>query len=173
MSSSHTDGQHPLVHTDGMLRIKKKRAVRWCGGYCGYFLSTESPRDSKRQLCTVTRPVHRWKCRRNNQGIQNDSSVRWHVLFTIRIADGITDEIVRRWIRRQKLIHPLSLDPILPYFSFFFSFFFLISTLPNCKQPAPLPKKISLFSAQQVIYLEVFLSQHLCSDLPMDFYQFL
>jgi len=156
-----------------MLRIKKKRAVHWRGGHWGYFLPTESPRDSKRQLRTVTRPVHRWKCRRNHRGIQNDSSVWWRVLFTVRIADGITDKIVRRWIRRQKLIYPLSLDPILPYFSFFFSSFFLISTLPNCKQPAPLPKKISLFSAQQVIYLEVFLSQHLCSDLPTDFYQFL
>jgi len=30
-----------------MLRIKKKRAVRWRGGYCGYFLPTESPKDSK------------------------------------------------------------------------------------------------------------------------------
>jgi hypothetical protein len=45
-------------------------------------------------------------------------------------------------------------------------------TLPNCKQPAP-PKKISLFSAQQVIFLEVFSSQHPCSDLLTDFYQFL
>jgi len=156
-----------------MLRIKKKRVVHWRGGHCGYFLPTKSPRDSKCLLRTVTRPVHRWKYRRNHRGIQNDSSVRWRVLFTVRIANGITDEIVRRWIRRQKLIYPLSLDPILPYFSFFFSFFFLVSTLPNCKQPAPLPKKISLFSAQQVIYLEVFLSQHLCSDLPTDFYQFL
>jgi len=155
---------------DGMLRIKKKkRAVRWRGGYCGYFLSTKSPRDSKHQLRTVTRPVHWWKCWRNHRGIQNGSSVRWHVLFTVRIAD----RIVRRWIHQQKLIYPLSLDPILPYFSFFFSFFFLISTLPNCKQPAPLQKKISLFSAQQVIYLEVFLSQHPCSDLPTDFYHFL
>jgi hypothetical protein len=70
--------------------------------------------------------------------IQNDSSIRWRVLFTVRIADGITDGICRRWIHWQKLIYPL--DPILPYFSFFFSFFFLISTLPNCKHPAPLQK---------------------------------
>jgi hypothetical protein len=35
---------------------------------------------------------------------------------------------------------------------------------------APPQKKISLFSAQRVIYLEVFLSQHPCSDLPTDFY---
>ena len=146
----------------------------------------------KSQLCTATRPVHRWtcrrnhrgipninsvrwrdrftdekcrqnhqgiqngssvrwrdrftneKCRRNHRGIQNGSSVWWRVLFTVRIADGITDRIGRRWIRRQKLIYPLSLDSVLPYFSFFF----LISTLPNCKQPAPLSENISLFSTQ-------------------------
>jgi len=171
MSSSHTDGQHSSVHTDRMLRIKKRGWFADVEVIAGIFYRRNHRGiQLKRQLRTVTRPVHRWKCRRNNRGIQNGSSVRWHVLFTVRIADGITYGIVRRWICRQKLIHPLSLDPILPYFSFFFSFFFLISTLPNCKQPAPLLKKISLFSAQQVIYLEVFLSQHLCSDLPKDFY---
>jgi len=175
------------------MKNKKKRAVRWRGGYFGYYFSTKSPRDSKSQLRTATRWVHRWicqqnhrgiqngsfvrwrdqftdeKCRRNHRGIQNGSSVRWRVLFIVRIADGIMNGIVRRWICRQKLIYPLSLDLILPYFSFFF----LISTLPNYKHLAPLPKKISLFSAQQVIYLEVLLSQNPCSDLPMDFYQFL
>jgi hypothetical protein len=124
MSSSHTDVKQPSVNTDGltdeMLRIKKKRAVRWHGGYCGYFLPTESPKDSKCRLRTVTRLIHRWKCQRNHWGIQNGSSVRWRVLFTVRIANGITDRIFCRWIRRQKLIHPLSLDPIFPLFSFFF-----------------------------------------------------
>jgi len=130
----------------------------------------ESPKDSKRQLRTVTWPIHRCKCQRNYRRIQNGSTVQWRALFADRVADKITDRIVRRWSRRQKLIYPLSLDPILPYFSFFF----LISTLPNCKQPAPPPKKkFSLFSAQQVKYLEVFLSQHPCSDLPTDFYEFL
>jgi len=88
-SSAYIDRNNPSVNTDGLtdgrLRIKKKRAVRWRGGYCGYFLPTESPRDSKKsalygdetgspmnmptesprnskwQLRTVTRPVHRWK----------------------------------------------------------------------------------------------------------------
>ena len=45
--------------------------------------------------------------------------------------------ICRRWNRRKKLIYVLSADPFLPYFSFFF----LISTLPICKQPAPPPNK--------------------------------
>ena len=64
--------------------------VCWRRGYCGYFL----PRDSKRQLRTVTWPIHRWKCRRNHRGIQNDNSVRWRALFTVRLADKITDGIV-------------------------------------------------------------------------------
>jgi len=144
-----------------MLRIKKKRAVCWRGGYFGYYFLTGSLRDSKSQLRTAMRQVHRWicrhnhrgiqngssvrwrdrftdeKCRQNHRGIQNGSSIRWRVLFTVRIADGITDEIFHRWIHRQKLIYPLSLDLILPYFFFFF----LISTLPNCKHPTPPPKK--------------------------------
>ena len=76
----------------------------------------------------------------------------------------------RRKIRRKKLIYASSTDPLLPYFSFFF----LIPTLPICKQPAPPPPqtKISLVSAQQVIFLEVLWSQHLCSDLPMNFINF-
>ena len=41
----------------------------------------------------------------------------------------------RRKIRRKKLIYASSTDPLLPYFSFFF----LIPTLPICKQPAPPP----------------------------------
>jgi len=44
-----------------------------------------------------------------------------------------------RWNRRKRLIYVSSADPLLPYFSFFF----LIPTLPICKQPAPLPKKKS------------------------------
>jgi hypothetical protein len=131
-------------------------------------MPTESLKDSKCQLRMVTWPIHRRKCRWNHRGIQNGNAVRWHALFATRGADEIIDGIVRWWSRRQKLIYPLSLDPMLPYFSVFF----LISTLPNCKQPAPPPKKKSP-SSQQVIYLEVFLSQHPCSDLPTDFYQFL
>jgi len=69
-----------------------------------------------------------------------------------------------------KLIYVSSADPLLPYFSFFF----LIPTLPICKQPAPPPpqKKVFLISAQQVIFLEVLWSQHPCSDLPKDFINF-
>jgi hypothetical protein len=45
-----------------------------------------------------------------------------------------------RWNRRKKLIYVSSADPLLPYFSLFF----LIPTLPICKQPAPLPPNTNL-----------------------------
>jgi len=86
--SAYTDGKHPSVNTDGltdgMLRIKKKKeggSLTWrllqvfvtdritegfktsapYGNETGSLMKmlTESPRDSKRQFCTVTRPVHR------------------------------------------------------------------------------------------------------------------
>jgi hypothetical protein len=146
LSSVYTDDQIPSVYTNGitdkMLRIKK-RAVRWRGGYCRYFLPMKSPRDSKRQLHTAMWPIHRWKCRRNHRGIQN---VAPYGDLPCLPSDQMTKsqtEYFCWWIRRQKLIYPHSTDPLLPYFSFFFP----IPTLPNCKQPAP-PKKISLFSAQ-------------------------
>jgi hypothetical protein len=109
-------------------------------------MQTESPRDLKWQIRMVT-------C--------------W---FSVRITDVITDGKIHRWNRRKKLIYVSSADPLLPYFSFFF----LIPTLPICKQPAPPPPqtKISLISAQQVIFLEVLWSQHPFSDLPTDFINF-
>jgi len=151
--------------TDEKFRIKKK-TVRWRGGFLGWFLLT----DSKLQLRTVMWPIHRLKCWRNYRGIRNSRSVRWRVNFSVRIADGRIDGLFRRWNRRKKLMYALSLDPLLPYFSFFF----LIPTLPICKQPAPPPPqtKISLISAQQVIFLKVLWSQHPCSDLPMNFINF-
>ena len=138
--------------------------VRWRGGYCGYFLPTESLRDSKCQLRTVTWPIHRCKCRRNHRGIQNSSSVRWRAMFTVRLADGITDGI---WPSAKVNISTRcrSSPPL---------FLLLLPHLnsPQLQTTSP-PKKISLFSAQQVIFLEVFSSQHPYSDLPTDFYQFL
>jgi hypothetical protein len=139
--------------------------VRWRRGYCGYFL----PRDSKRQLRTVTWPIHRWKCRRNHRGIQNGNSVRWRALFTVRLADKITDGIVPSMKPSTKVnISPLQ-RPSPPLF------LLLLSHLnsPQLQTTSPPKKKISLFSAQQVIFLEVFSSQHSWSDLPTNFYQFL
>jgi len=133
--------------------------------YYGYFL----PRDSKRQLRTVTWLIHRWKCRCNHRGIQNGSSVWWRALFTVRLADEITDGIVMSVKSSTKVnISPLQ-RPSPPLF---------LILLPHLNSPQlqttnPPKKKISLFSAQQVIFLEVFSSQHPCSDLPMNFYQFL
>jgi len=47
---------------------------------------------------------------------------------------------IHRWNHRKKLIYVRSTDHLLPYFSFFF----LIPTLPICKQPAPLPPNKNL-----------------------------
>jgi len=76
----------------------------------------------------------------------------------------------RRWNCWKKLIYDSSADPLLPYFSFFF----LIPTLPICKQPGP-PQKKNSPSYQHnklIIFLEVLWSQHPCSDLPTDFINF-
>ena len=150
ISSVYTDGNIQSVVTnwitDGMFRIKKK-TVRWRGGFCGWFLPTESPTDSKLQLRMVMWPVHRLKCWRNYRGIRNGRSVRWRVDFSIRIADGRTDELFRWWNRWKKLIYALSPDPLLPYFSFFF----LIPTLPICKQPAPPNKNLHHLSTTSYI----------------------
>jgi hypothetical protein len=79
-------------------------------------LPTDSPRDLKWQIRTVTCLCFRQNHRRFH---------RWNF---------------RRWNRRKKLIYDSSGDPLLPYFSFFF----LIPTLLTCKQPAPPPPQINL-----------------------------
>ena len=109
-------------------------------------MPTKSPRDSKCQIRLVTCQFFCQNHRRHHR------------------------RSFRRWNRQKKLIYVLSADLVHPYFSFFF----LIPTLPICKQPAPPPPqtKISLISTQQVIFLEVLWSQHPCSDLPTDFINF-
>jgi hypothetical protein len=89
---------------------------------------------------TVTWPVRRLKCRR----IRNGRSVWWRVEFSIRIANELTDGIIRRWNRLKKLIYALFANPLLPNFSLFF----LIPTLPFCKQPSPPPLKQKSPSSQ-------------------------
>ena len=114
----------------------------------------ESPRDSKQQLRTVTCPVYRQNSRQNHR--RNIPSVN-------PSAKVNTSTLTR------------------PYPPLFFLLLLLLLPLlflphlnsSQLQTTSPPPKKISLFSAQQVIYLEVFLSQHSCSDLPTDFYQFL
>ena len=100
-------------------------------------IPTESPTDSKWQHRMV------------------------RALFADRLADGFTDRIIRRGSRRQKLIYPLKLDPILPYFSFFF----LISTLrpPKKKSPSSQHNKSYIFksschSIRVLIYRRIFIS---------------
>ena len=81
-------------------------------------LPTDSPRDLKWQIRMVTCLCVRQNHRRS----------------------------VLRWNRRKELIyvHVSSADPLLPYFSFFF----LIPTLPICKQLAPLPPQKKSYSYQ-------------------------
>jgi hypothetical protein len=79
-------------------------------------LPTKSPRDLKWQIRTVTCLFFRQNHRRNNR------------------------RSFRRWNRRKKLLYDSSADPLLPYFSFFF----LIPTLPiSANNQPPLPKKKS------------------------------
>jgi hypothetical protein len=87
-------------------------------------------------------------------------------MFTVRRADEITDEI-------GSLVKPLKKVNILSTLSSLISPSSSLSQLSPTANNQPQKKKISLFSAQQVIFLEVFSSQHPYSDLPIDFYQFL
>jgi len=61
--------------------LKKKGRFADVEVIAGIFLPTKSLRDSKCQLHTVTRLIHRWKCRQNHQGIQNGSSVQWREII--------------------------------------------------------------------------------------------
>jgi len=93
-------------------------------------LPTDSPRDLKWQIRTMTCLCFRQNHRRNNR------------------------RSFRRWNRRKKLIYDSSADPLLPYFSYFF----LIPTLPICKQPAPPPppqkKKSSSYQHNKLYFLK-------------------
>jgi len=138
LRSVTTDGKFLLVVTDwitdGKVFVVKKRRVADVEVLAGYFfwwnhrwiqkdspyndvtgspfkLPTESLRDLKYQIRTVMCRLFRQNHRRFHR------------------------RIVHRWNRWEKLIHVRSADPLLPYFSFFF----LIPTLPICKQPAPPP----------------------------------
>ena len=123
--------------------------------------------------------------RRNHQGIQNVSSIRWRDRFTDANANGITRGSKRQprtmtcpvYRQMSRLVKPSAKVNISPLYRPSPPIFLLF--LPHLNSPQlqtsnpPSKKKISLFSAQQVIFLEVFSSQHPCSDLPTDFYQFL
>jgi hypothetical protein len=53
---------------------KKGGSLTW--KFLQAILPMESPRDSNRELRTVTLPIHHQKCRRNHQEIQTGISVQ-------------------------------------------------------------------------------------------------
>ena len=70
---------------------------------------------------------------------ESPRDLKWQIhMVTCRFFHQNHRRKIRRWNRRKKLIYVSFADPLLPYFSFFF----LIPTLPICKQPAP-PKQKS------------------------------
>jgi len=89
--------------------------------------------------------IHRSNCRLNHWGIQTGISVQWHGLFTVRRANGLTDE----YIHRQKLIYdhlPTLSSSISP-----FSSPSQLSSIAN-NQPSPPPKKKSPSSQHNKSY---------------------
>jgi len=146
VSSVRWRDRFTVVNTDGITKGFKTSAPYGDVTDSSMKMPTESLRDSKQQLRTVTCPICRQRSWQNHR--RNSPSV--------------------------KLSAKVNISPLTrPYPPLF------LLLLPHLNSPqlqttsALQKKKISLFSAQQVIYLEVFLSQHPCSDLPTDFYQFL
>jgi len=114
----------------------KKKAGRWRGGFGRLFVSDGITDEFETTARTLMWPVRRLNCRRTHRGMWNGRSVRWRVYVSVSYQCH-NRRSFRRWNRRKKLIYDSSADPLLPYFSFFF----LIPSLPICKQPAPLPPK--------------------------------
>ena len=110
-------------------------------------LPTDSSRDSKSQLRTVTWPIHRLTCRRNHRGIQNEISVQWRALFTVRIANGITDEIIMS-------VNPSAKVNICPFYRLSPPVFLLLLPNPNSSylQTTSPPKQKSPSSQHNKLY---------------------
>jgi len=114
----------------------------------GYFFPTESPTDSKRQ------PVQCPYSDVTGSPFKLPTDLPRDLKWQIRTVTGLcfrqnhrrnNRRSFRRWNHWKKLIYDSSVDPLLPYFSFFF----LIPTLPICKQTTPLPKKKKKSSSYQ------------------------
>ena len=74
--------------------------------------------------------------------------LKWQIhMVTCRFFHQNHRRKIRRWNRRKKLIYVSFADPLLLYFSFFF----LIPTLPICKQPAPPNKNLPHISTTSYI----------------------
>jgi len=97
ISLVYSESQILSVYTDGimdeMLRIKKG----WFADVdviAGIFYWRNVQRIQNVSSVQWRDRFHWWKCWWNHRGIHNSSSVRWRALFTVRIADGITDGII-------------------------------------------------------------------------------
>jgi hypothetical protein len=103
------------------------------------------------------------------RGIQTKISIQWHALFTVRMADELTDGIILSVSPSAKVnICPLC-RPSPPLF--------LLLPHPNSpllQTTSPKKKNLPLLSTTSHIsqIVEVLWSQHPCSDLPMDFIRF-
>jgi hypothetical protein len=115
----------------------------------GYFLPMESPTDSKRQ--PVQCPYSDATGSPFKLPTDSPRDLKWQIrtVTCLRFRQNHRRKH-RRWNRWKKLIYVSSADPLLPYFSFFF----LISTLPICKQPAPLKKKSSSYQHNKLYFLK-------------------
>jgi hypothetical protein len=126
-------GRYLLTNDRWNIQIKKKGGLlTW--QFLQVILPTESPRDSKWQLRTVTWSILRSNCWRTHRGIQTGISMQWRDLFTVRITDGIR-------LSAKVNIWPLY-RPSPPLF-------LLLLPHPNSRllqTTTPPKKKISLFS---------------------------
>jgi len=127
-----------------------------------------------------------------SDGITDGFKKTARTTIVVYIADGITDGFemadpygdVSNVLLESSTVSPMECPSVKPSGKVNicpiyrpFPLLFLLLPNPNSPHlqttsPPPLQTKISLISAQQVIFLEVLWSQHPCSDLPMDFINF-
>ena len=193
ISSVDTDGQISSVYTDditdGMLRIKKKGQFADVEVIAGNFY-----RQNHRGIQNIS--FVRWRDQftdDNADGITEgfktsapygdvtDSPMK---MLTESPRDSkrqlrtVMYPVCRQMSRRNHRRNSSSVKPSAKVIYLEVSPLFLL-LLPHLNSSqlqttsAPPQKKSPSSQHKQVIYLEVFLSQHPCSDLPTDFYQFL
>jgi len=154
--------------TDGKVSELKKRRVTDVEVLAGYFFRRNHQRiQNDNPYSDVTGSP--FKLPTESLRVWNGRSEWWHVDFLSESPTYSPTEFPS--VKPSKKVNICKLCwPSPPLF---------LLLLPNINSPhlqttsPPPPKtKISLISAQQVIFLEVLWSQHPCSDLMMDFINF-